>query len=419
MNKTTEEQLTEYRAPAHQKRHHGSRNFLRVFGLVFLALVLSGTSAFGMLVYRLQTNVQQHDLASLLDEKERPQEALPLDQKAGQPLNILILGSDTRNGKSDIDGSGKSGKVEGMRSDTTMLAHVSADRKRVDVVSIPRDTLVSIPSCTLETGKVTKAQAEGMFNSAFQIGGANGDVNSAAACTVKTVEAMTKVLVDGYVVLDFASFQDVVNTIGGVEMCFQTNVKDSYSGLNIAAGCHNLMGADALALARARHGLGDGSDVSRIDRQQELVGKIVTKILSMNLFTNLPKFYQLLTDVTKNVQTSTGLGDLKWLSGFLYSLKDIDRNNVKFITMPYALAGNRAKATPQAQTLWDALRTDTPVPPSAMAPQHPQKELVITPNAPAATPGTTGTGSTQQAPANGNTQTTTPTGKKSTSTTGK
>ncbi len=378
-----------HRAPAHQKRRGNARNVLRVCGLVFLSLVLSGTSAFGMLVYRLQGNVQQHDVNSLLDASERPEEATPLDQKAGKPLNILLLGSDVRSGKSDIDGSGKSGKVEGMRSDTTMLVHVSADRKRVEVVSIPRDTLVPIPSCTLDTGKTTRPQSEGMFNSAFQIGGANGDVNSAAACTIKTVEAMSDVLIDGYVVLDFASFQDVVNTLGGVEMCFQTKVEDSYSGLNLPAGCHNLMGLDALALARARHGLGDGSDVSRIDRQQELVGKIVTKILGMNLFTDLPKFYQLLTDVTKNIQTSNGLGNLKWLSGFLYSLKDIDRTNVKFITMPYTLAGNRVKPTTQAQVLWDSLRKDVPVPPNASAPTHQQKELVITPDSTAPAAGTT------------------------------
>ena len=111
----------------------------------------------------------------------------PDDPNAGQAVNILILGSDQRDGVNAEIG----GEVAGMRSDTTMVLHISADRSRVELVSIPRDSLVDIPSCTMTNGKTTRA-THGMFNSAFATGWDNGgDMTSAAACTINTVQQNT------------------------------------------------------------------------------------------------------------------------------------------------------------------------------------------------------------------------------------
>lgn len=352
--------------PGHRQLLSATRKIIRGGAVTLLCLLLCAVSAFATIYRHLQGNIRQHDFTSLINNA-RPSTAVPLDQKEGQPINILLLGSDSRSGKNA--GSFRDG-VEGMRSDTAMLAHISANRKRVDVVSIPRDTLVDIPSCTLPNGRHTPARTGAIFNSAFMIGGAGGDVNAAATCTLQTVEKLTDVLIDGYVVLDFVSFQDVVNAIGGVEMCFDERVRDRYAGLDIPAGCHVLDGGQALAFARARKSLGDGSDISRIGRQQEFVGKVFHKISHMNLFSDLPGFYKIVKAISKNLDTSQGVGDFDWLSGFLYSMRHIKQSDLNFVTMPFTPLGNRVIPAENAKLVWDSLRRDKPIPEEIKNPQN-------------------------------------------------
>ncbi|XCB30717.1 LCP family protein [Arcanobacterium hippocoleae] len=350
------------------------RTFWQILLAVFLSLFLFFGSALATAYVKLQSNIKQHDISNYFTTK-RPEPVVPLDQKAGQPLNILVLGSDTRDGLAGYENSG----IGGMRSDTTMLVHIAADRKRAEIISIPRDTLVDIPSCALPNGKKTRAQNNAMFNSAFMLGGSTGDVSAAAACTLQTVEQLTGVLIDGFVVVNFNSFRDVVNAIGGVEMCFNREISDYDAALLLPAGCHNLNGDQALGFARARHSIGDGSDLSRIGRQQELVGKIAQKIFSMNIFTNLPKLYQLTASVTRNLDTSAGIGNIDWLAGLMYSMRSMSTNEIQFITMPNApdkKDRNRVRPTAQAAQIWEALRTDTPIPESAIPLKNPNDEKV-------------------------------------------
>lgn len=361
-----------HHAPAHARKTGVLSVVLRSLGLIFLAILLSGTSAAATMYYKLQANVQQHQIVRAPTKKAKP--TIPIDQKAGQPLNILLLGSDARPEENEEG-------VEGMRADTTMLVHISADRSRVDVISIPRDTLVEIPECTLPDGNTTWPQSNAMFNSAFMIGGSTGDVGAAASCTLATAERMSGLTIDGFAVVNFQSFQDVVGSIGGVDMCFAEDVHDADAQLNISAGCHTLDGAQALAIARARHALGDGSDLSRIGRQQELVFQILKKLFSMNVFTNTQTFYQVATGVTKNLDTSEGLGNLPFLGGLAYSLKGLDfENNVNFMTLPVyndPHDPNRVRENAQASILWEAVKNDKPIPASAIQEAPEQSEVVV------------------------------------------
>ncbi|MGO1594354.1 MAG: LCP family protein, partial [Ancrocorticia sp.] len=190
------------RAEAHLIAGKSPRHIGRALLLMLLAFLLTISSALAIGYYSLQSNINQTDVSDLLGGDET---APPIDQNEGRPLNILVLGSDTREGQ-DIGGD-----VDGMRADTTMLFHISEDRKRIDVVSIPRDLLVEIPTCTVRTGEdldetfETSGSSQAMFNAAFSYGGQSGDVPSAAACSMKTVENMTGIKLDGYVVLNFSS----------------------------------------------------------------------------------------------------------------------------------------------------------------------------------------------------------------------
>lgn len=163
---------------------------------------------------------------------------------AAGPLNVLVIGLDARS-------AGAS------RSDTLLLVHVPADRKRPRIVSIPRDVLVPMPAC----GRARARQAT--INTAFPLGG--------AVCTRRTVESLTGVRIDQTVTIDFGGFARVVDVLGGVEVTLPVAVDDPKSGLDLPAGRHRLTGAQALAYVRARHGLGDGSDLDRVKRQQQFL----------------------------------------------------------------------------------------------------------------------------------------------------
>lgn len=331
-----------------------------------LAFVMSFAGAGLALGYsRLQGNIKQHDITEYLGEdRPTPKPAIPgaVPGPTG-PLNILVLASDSRDGDNvEIDGSGTS---EGMRSDTTMIVHVSADRSRVDAVSIPRDTLVDIPSCRLPDGTSTAPQSQAMFNSAFSIGGASGDVGAAAACSIKTVEALTGVYIDDFVVTDFTGFIRVVDALGGIAMYIPEDIDDWRADLKLTAGCRLLDGRQALGLARTRYASGDGSDISRIGRQQDIVMEIIEDALQSNLLGDPIRLYQVLDASTQTLTTSNGFGNIPRMMGLANSLTQVESEHVTLSTMPFDYAGPRVVPNEAyAPYVWEALREDTPFDPA-------------------------------------------------------
>ncbi|MFH5824215.1 LCP family protein [Georgenia sp. AZ-5] len=327
--------------------------------LVVVALLLVALAG-GVLAYsQMQGNITRHDVAGLLGDDRPPREepnAAPADPRAGQALNLLVLGSDSRAGAND-DGSG----IGGMRSDTTMIVHVAADRSRVEVVSIPRDTLVDVPDCQLPDGSTIPAREDAIFTSAFASAGKTGDVAAAAACTIRTVESLTGVYIDDFVVVDFAGFVNVVDALGGVPMYVPEPIEDPRAELSLAAGCQVLDGHDALGFARVRKSVGDGSDISRIGRQQELVGAIAREALGKHLLTDLPSLYRFLDAATSTLTTGPVIGELTTLAGLANSLRGIDPADITFVTMPFQWAGNRVVPAAEATDLWAALAADQPV----------------------------------------------------------
>ncbi len=336
----------------------------RGFGVIIaglLAFLLSG-SAFAFSA--LQGNIQTTDVTALLGE-DRPTAtaaattAGPVDPSEGQPVNILVMGSDVRTGENAAYGS----DIEGMRSDTTLLVHVSADRSRADIVSIPRDLLVDIPGCPKPDGSESYAQSNAMFNSAFATGGMSGDVAYAAACTIRTVEAMTGVYVDDYLVVDFTGFIRMVDALGGVPMCIPEDMQSAQAELDLRAGFQTLNGHDALAYARARKHVGDGSDISRIGRQQLLIGAMVRQILSKNLLTDLPALYQFLDAATESVTAGPVIGRIPNMVGLANSLRGVPAGGVTFVTVPFDWAGARVVPSDDAAALWAAIAMDSPIAP--------------------------------------------------------
>ena len=346
---------------ARHVRRFRTHPMLRRAALVMTA-VLGFTLTTGATAWiRLENNIETHDVAALLGERPEIQVIPdPEDPAANRPLNVLILGSDERTGEDAIGGA-----VEGMRSDTTIVAHISADRSRVDLVSIPRDSHVQIPACTRSDGTTTRAQ-EGRFNAAFALGAQNGEVADAVACTLRTVESLTGVYIDGWVVVDFVGFIEMVEAIGGVEMCLPADLSSSEAGLDVKAGCQTLDGPTALAFARARKGagLGDGSDLGRVTRQQDLMAAMVDKVLSSNLLTDSAGLYRFVSSATRSLTTDPETGNIGSIVGLGFSLRGLSGDDLTFLTIPvasYAPDPNQVVWTAEAEDVWQNIARDLPV----------------------------------------------------------
>ncbi|WP_225753632.1 LCP family protein [Actinotalea sp. Marseille-Q4924] len=343
--------------------------------LVAAAAVSFGATGAATAYVRIEGNIATADVTELLGERPVQMEPVdPDDPNAGQPLNILIMGSDVRDGENAEIG----GSVEGMRSDTTILLHISADRERVEMISIPRDSHVEIPSCDRSDG-TSSDPGETRFNEAFSIGSASGEVSDAAACTIRTVEALTGVYVHGWLVVDFAGFINMVDALGGIPMCIEQPLRSEKAGLNLGAGQQTLDGPTALAYARARtgEGLGDGSDIGRLGRQQRLLAATASEVLSKNILTDSAALYRFLTAATQSITTDPTLGNIPNLAGLAFSLRGIPAGNITFMTVPiapYQADPNQVVWTDEADVVFDAIAEDRSVVEALAPPPAPPAE---------------------------------------------
>ena len=311
--------------------------------------MVTGTATALVAYYKLNGNITKDDVSGLLGN-DRPKKVENPDTPT-EPENILLIGSDKRP-PSQVNSTNA-----GQRSDTTILLHLAADRKSAVLVSIPRDTIVNIPSCQRRDGSSVPAQPMGMFNSAFSEAG--------AACTIKTVEKLTHIRIDHHVVIDFGGFKDMVNALGGVKICVPHDVSDPESHLFITKGEHVVKGVQALAYVRTRHGLGNGSDIERINRQQAFLGSMISKIKSKGLLLRPDRLLSFLGAATNSISTDPALGNLNALRKLAHDVKNIDTKNVTFLTapnQPYPADPNRVELKPSASTVWNALRFDQPLP---------------------------------------------------------
>ncbi|MEZ0163157.1 LCP family protein [Kineococcus sp. LSe6-4] len=358
------------RARGRHADHAHGRAFSVLRGVLVAAVVLAVVATGGgvFAYYRLQGNINAESIDGLLGT--RPSDESAVDPTTGQDdVNILVMGSDTRD-LSDGTGDeyGGADADPGARSDTTLLVHLAANRKSATMVSIPRDSMVEIPACKLPDGTRTEPQ-KGMFNSAFSLGG--------AACTVNTVQTITQVPVDHYVVVDFSGFRSMIDALGGVTICTPRAIDDAKADLHLDAGTHDdVDGQTALAYARVRH-IGDGSDISRIGRQQALMSSMVQKVTSSAMLTRPDRLYGFLDAATKSVTTDPGLASLSEIASLAQSLQKMPADGVQFITVPtepYPANRNRVQWTPAADELWQRIRTDTAGPASAAPTASPTAE---------------------------------------------
>jgi LCP family protein required for cell wall assembly len=288
--------------------------------------------------------------------------AAPADTNAGSALNILLMGSDARNGRNGKIG----GKVaKGMRNDTTLIMHISADRSRVDLVSIPRDARVKTPTCKYFDGTTFKGST-GDFNVAFSNGGRHGNPAEAAACAINSVQNLTGLKIDHWAVVDFGGFEDMIDAVGGVPMCVPERTVSKKAELDLDPGPQVLTGKEALGLARMRTaevGNVSGSDLQRIGRTHQLLRQLSRVILSKNLLTDAGELTQFLKATASSLTMDPGLGSTKYMLGLAFSLRNIDPSAIGFYTVPWKLTDDYLDVIilKSAETMWAELRADEPL----------------------------------------------------------
>lgn len=331
------------------------RALVLLVGLGAGSLLLAGAAT--LAADRAADNITDN-ISVLPVEELAPAPALPETLPAAlrytapaEPLNILFLGSDTR----ENQGAGF-GTMEGFNGDTTMLLHVNAEHTKASILSIPRDLWTSLPECTSADG-TTYQETEGKFNSALPRGGPD--------CVVKTVKKLTGIPIHHVVVIDFTGFAAMVDAVGGLRVCLNEPVEDPWAKASFPAGEQTIDGMQALSLARARKTIGDGSDTSRISRQQAVLMRLYEQVSQRGILGDPLGLYRLAEAAAKNLSTDPALAKASALVALAKQLRGIEPDNVRFLTVPWVDRGDGENVVldrGRADPLFAALRDDTPLP---------------------------------------------------------
>jgi LCP family protein required for cell wall assembly len=270
------------------------------------------------------------------------------------PLNILLIGSDTRSSAADCHlGGGCANGGAGANADVEMVVHLSADRSNATVLSIPRDTVTELPACRASQGSA--AARTGQINSTLAYG---------PGCTVAAVHQLTGIPIDHFVMVDFAGVVAMSDAAGGAQVCVSANVYDTYSQLKLAKGTHTLKGLAALEFVRSRHAFGDGSDLGRTYAQHLFLSSVIRNLKSAGTLANPATLYTLADTATKALTVDTGLASIPHLIGLAADLDKVPTDRITFTTMPNqpdAADAARVVPAPSAGALFSAITQDRPL----------------------------------------------------------
>jgi LCP family protein required for cell wall assembly len=326
------------------KRATAWRSVLALIGAVLAVLLVSGGSVAAVAFFQLKGQIKTETIEA--DALAPPPNIAAIEGG----FNILLVGSDTREGQGGIGGH-----EDSVLNDVTMLLHVAQDQKSATLVSFPRDMVVPLPKC--ENGGPATGQP---INVTLFYGG--------LACTVLTVQNLTGLDVQFAGLITFTGVIAMSDAVGGVEVCTDGPINDPYTGLVIdGAGSHTLSGYDALAFLRSRHGVGDGSDLGRIGSQQVYLSSLVRKIKSDDTLTNFVKLYGIAQAATKNITLSDNFANPDILVSIALVLKNIPLENIVMVQYPSKTGGTgiyagKVQPLPSiAGPLFDAIKADQPI----------------------------------------------------------
>ena len=255
--------------------------------------------------------------------------------------NWLLVGSDSREGLTKAERKElHTGKDEGsQRTDTLMIINID-DSGKSTLVSLPRDSYVTIPAHTALDGS-TVEDRKNKINTAYGKGG--------APLLVETVERNTGLHIDHYMEVGFKGIRDITDAVGGVNMCVPADVSDKNSGLNLLAGCQELDGKDALAYVRMRYADPMG-DLGRIERQQQFLSSVMKKAATPAVLLNPISMWKLVDAGTASVNVGQGDSAID-ISGLARAMRGLSNGNGTLTTVP--VSQTDANTAAGSSVIWD------------------------------------------------------------------
>lgn len=354
-------------APHHLLEQRVASPAARIVAMAVVGVLVFFGSIAAAVWTDINSTIEQGQVKVLLagDDGTAAEEEL-LDPFNGETIEILVLGQDTREGEGNSDIGGKADHLkENHQADTTMVVQIAADRSWVNLVSIPRDSIVDMPSCLTTQGEMPAMQGV-MFNSIFAMAyNTGGNLASAASCTLTAVNSLTGLDIRYFAVVDFQGLKNMIDALGGVDICIPVDLYDKTTKLDLKQGMHHLNGTQATQYARMRHGTGtDGSDTMRTTRQQYLMKQLLHEATSKNLFTQSGQLYQLAKTALQSLNLSEGIADITSLMGLATSLVNLNTDQLYSQTVPIMQAPydpNRVVWAPKAVDVWAKLQQGEPL----------------------------------------------------------
>ncbi|MCD2443564.1 LCP family protein [Agromyces sp. SYSU K20354] len=319
------------------RRRSGVSTYLKLAASVIAVLAVSAAAVVAYAAVDLVRTVQQKPTVTLANEEIL--EGAPDIGAIDGGLTFLLVGSDKRPadgsfGDPDIDSA--------VLNDVTMLVHLSQDHSHVEVVSFPRDMLVSVPECPdpADSTNTLSALFETPLNGVLGYGG--------LACVALTIEQLTGVKIPVGGVVEFQGVAALAEAVGGIEVCLADPVDDIRSGLHLAAGKHVITGYTALAFLRTRHGVGDGSDLGRIASQQTFLASLARTMQASGTLGDPVKLYSIAKVILSNVQLSNAMQNPVTLVAIARALQAVDLGRITFVQYPTVYTSDLRYVTPSA-----------------------------------------------------------------------
>ncbi|UUU33429.1 LCP family protein [Streptomyces sp. CA-210063] len=312
-----------------------------------LAFLLVGVSAAGYLYYQHLNN----NIDKIADDG-----ASTGGFSKDRAINLLVIGTDKRTGAGN-EKYGDSGSVG--HADTTILLHVSKDRSNATAMSIPRDMIVDVPDCPTEQEDGSTETIAGTNDVRFNT--SLGQDDRTPSCTMRTVTELTGIVPDHFMVADFNAVKTLSTAIGGVEVCLAKPIKDSKSKLNLSEGKHTIEGEQALAFLRTRYSVGLGSDLSRIELQQQFLSSMIRQMKSEDTLTDPTKVLNLAEAATSALSVDSKISDIKKLASLGQEVGKVKTKNITFTTVPVVDNTDGATVLPtpgKAEQLFETIKND-------------------------------------------------------------
>ncbi|CAN5431691.1 LCP family protein [soil metagenome] len=318
-------------------RRNAVKPILAIFAAVVSVALVSTGSVAAIALWQLSGTLE--DGVSIEAVGEAPPTVGPITG----PVNILVVGSDSGGGNANYGVRGED------LNDVTILVHISPVTHTAIAVSFQRDMYVPIAGCKGGSPGTRK------INEALTYGG--------LACAVSTVESLTGLNIGYAAKVEFDGVVRMSNAVGGVEVCVAEPIHDLQINFDLEAGKHTLKGGDALNFLRSRHGVGDGSDTTRVSNQQLFLSALMRKIKSEGTLGNPLTVYSLAAAALKNMQLSTSLSSRDTMASMGLAVKDIPLKNIAFVAYPGGAGelngvGGVIPNIASAQVLIDAIKKD-------------------------------------------------------------